>query len=176
MKKVLKKIAEATWIQIIVTSLIVFCFTVSASNALCAVRGTEMQEDVEISGEFEESGAFGNWEEFSDFYEENYYVTPDTPSKSESSEEMSVTEGVEEVSEASEDVSASTEISQPGIIITPGVSFETVESSISEEISVAPVIPEEIPTPEVSQELPSTDSPINAPSITTPGFETSVAE
>ncbi len=167
----MKKIIEATWIQIIVTALIVFCFLISASNALMVVRGTEMQESVEISGEFEESGAFGNWEEFSDFYEESYYATVDTPSKEVSEEVVSkISEEVSEISVASQE---STEISEPGIVITPGVSFENTESSISSEIIIEPEVSEEIitPAPELP-EAPSTDSPINAPSITTPGLET----
>ncbi len=177
MKKLLKKLKEATWIQIIVTAVIVFCFTVSASNALSLVRGTEMENVVEISGDFEESGAFGNWEEFSDFYEESYYAVPDTPSRPAVSEEIAVSETGEEIPGTSEVSEPLTEISEPGIVITPGVSFESVESGISPEISVETEASEEIiaPAPEIS-EPPSTDSPINAPSITTPGFETSVAE
>ena len=169
----MKKIIEATWIQIIVTAVVVFCFAISASNALLVVRGTEIQENVEISGEFEESGAFGNWEEFSDFYEESYYATVDTPSKTESSEEVVVSEDVEETSEVSEISQPLGETSESDVVITPGVSFENAESSISQEIVIEPEISEEIitPAPEVS-EAPSVDSPMNAPSITTPGLET----
>lgn len=170
MKNIFKKISDAVWIYIIVTACCLFVLNFAFVNSLCKVRGTDLQQVSDYSDQsFNESGAFGDWEEFSDFYEETVTVRPDSAPSEDShdvSEEISSESIlVEETSSSQEIENSSQEIensSQGGIEITPVIPSESSETVIKPEVSSGIQIEPQLPS---TPSLESNDSPFDAPDV-----------
>ena len=160
MKKIFEKLSQAVWIEVILVSCFLFFFLMSVGSSLESVRGTEIQQ-LDFSDEsFNESGAFGDWEDFSDFYEESQIVSVDSskPSEPVSSEESS---------KPSEDISSDVSLeegSESGVIITPVIPSEPEESS---SVIITPSEPEVFEEFETSSSPSMPPSPEDAPSFTT---------
>lgn len=172
MKKIFEKLSQAVWIEVILVSCFLFFFLMSVGSSLESVRGTEIQQ-LDFSDEsFNESGAFGDWEDFSDFYEESQIVSVDSskPSEPVSSEETSKPSepaSSEESSKPSEDISSDVsleESSESGVIITPVIPSEPEESS---SVIITPSEPEVFEEFETSSSPSMPPSPEDAPSFTT---------
>ena len=166
MKNFWKKVSGAVWLQVIAVSCVLFLVNIAAatslervdsgSNQLAGTSGqTESSDSLNLDDQsFNESGAFGDWENFSDFYEESQSVRPDsTPSREPSSESSS--ESASEPSSEPSSESSSESSSEPGVIVTPSESSEESPAPPSEPSSEVP--PTSVPG----------DSPMDAPSHTT---------
>ncbi len=163
MKNIFKKISDAVWIYIIVTACCLFVLNFAFVNSLCKVRGTDLQQVSDYSDQsFNESGAFGDWEEFSDFYEETVTVRPDSAPSEDSHD---VSEEISSESILGEETSSSQEIensSQGGIEITPVIPSESSETVIKPEVSSEIQIEPQLPS---TPSLESNDSPFDAPDV-----------
>ena len=96
MKNFWKKVSGAVWLQVITVSCVLFIVNIAAAASLERVDSgsrqfagapgqTESSDSLDLEEQsFNESGAFGDWEDFSDFYEDSQSARPDSSSSSES--------------------------------------------------------------------------------------------
>ena len=145
MKNFWKKVSGAVWLQVIAVSCALFLVNIAAATSLERVdlgtnqlaetpEQTESSDSLNLDDQsFNESGAFGDWEDFSDFYEESQIAQPDsTPSREPSSEPSSESE-LESSEPSSEPSSESS--SEPSVIVTPSESSEESSAPPSEPSS-----------------------------------------
>ena len=152
MKNFWKKVSGAVWLQVITVSCVLFIVNIAAAASLERVDSgsrqfagapgqTESSDSLDLDEQsFNESGAFGDWEDFSDFYEDSQSARPDSSSSSESRSESSSESSSEpsSVPSSSEPSSESTPASVPGDSpmdapsheTTPPISSQTADESV----------------------------------------------
>ncbi len=177
MKNFWKKVSGAVWLQVIAVSCVLFIVNIAAAASLERVDSgsrqfagapgqTESSDSLDLDEQsFNESGAFGDWEDFSDFYEDSQSARPDSSSSSESRSESS-----SESSSEPSSVPSSESSSEPSVVVTPS------ESS-SQESSVSSSEPSSEPSSESTPASVPGDSPMDAPSHeTTPPISSQTAD
>lgn len=171
MKNFWKKVSSAVWLQVIAVSCVLFIVNVAAGTSLERVDGgnkqlasssgqSESSDSLDLDDQsFIESGAFGDWEDFSDFYEDSQPVRPDSSTSSESRSESSSESSSEPSTAPSSDSS-----SESSVEVAPSEPSSQESSTPSSEPSSQP---SSEPSSEPTPESPASGSPIDAPSHTT---------